>query len=233
MVSAKSVSKAWNNLSRRERVLITVTAAVLPLMLLFIMVLEPALNRLQGVDSHIESLQRSVSAQQRLLTVLQNAEIPDPDIKARQDLQAMVARLEALNANLEHFASKLVSPEQMLGLLHSVLGTEKGLKVLEAYSLPVEPLILITEQADEAPGTREASADERARALQDAVIYIHYFEMRLEGDYQALYLYLQRLEQLHQGFFWDKLEYQSEVYPNAQIRLRVHTLSTEESWLGA
>ena len=69
--------------------------------------------------------------------------------------------------------------------------------------------------------------------MQEAVIYVHPFQLQLKGSYQALYNYLQRIEQLHQGFFWDQLELNAEKYPEATIRVRVHTLSTEESWLGA
>lgn len=228
------VDKAWNNLSRRERVLIVITASVLPLMLMFVMVLEPVLDRLQGVDGKIESLERSLASQERLLRILQDAEIPDPDVKANKKLQALELRFEALSSDVDRFAQNLVGPEQMLGLLHSVLGAEKGLKILSASSLPVEPLVLSAEtvEADSRKSAKKKTVA-REKALQDAVIYIHPFELRLEGSYTALYRYLKKMEQLHQGFFWDILEYQSGTYPNAQIRLRVHTLSTEGNWLGA
>ncbi len=233
------IDDAWEKLSKRERLLLLLTACVLPLMLLFVMVLEPALDRMQGVGSEIESLERSVHTQEKMLRMLQDADLPDPNAKAHRDLKALVNRLDVINSDVDRFARNLVGPEQMLGLLHSVLGPENDLKLIEAFSLPVEPLVLKKDtegaEAQIAPQRLTADAEARARekAMQDAVIYIHPFEMQLQGSYEALYRYLQSIEALHQGFFWDRLEYTADKYPNATIRLRVHTLSTEESWLGA
>lgn len=233
----RKVDEAWDNFSRREKVLLFFTAAVVPLMLLFVMVLEPALDRMQGVEAQITSLERSVHTQERMLRMLQDADLPDPNAKAQKQLKALVSRLDKLDSDVEQFARNLVGPEQMLGLLHSVLGPENDLKVVEALSLPVEPLVLNKDKENtDSPAitlTAEASERERAKAMQDAVIYIHPFEVQLEGSYDALYQYLQGLEALHQGFFWDRLHFTADNYPNASIRLRVHTLSTEESWLGA
>lgn len=233
----RKVDEAWDNLSRREKVLLFLTAAVVPLMLLFVMVLEPALDRMQGVEAQITSLERSVNTQERMLRMLQDAELPDPNAKAQKQLKALMGRLDTLDNEVEQFARNLVGPEQMLGLLHSVLGPENNLKVVEALSLPVEPLVLNNDQEETDSTaitlTAEANERERAKAMQDAVIYIHPFEVQLEGSYEALYQYLKGLEALHQGFFWDRLKFTADNYPNASIRLRVHTLSTEESWLGA
>lgn len=233
----RKVDEAWDKLSRREKVLLFFTALVVPVMLLFVMVLEPALDRMQGVEDQITSLERSVNTQERMLRMLQDADLPDPNAKAHKQLKALVSRLEALDNEVDRFARNLVGPEQMLGLLHSVLGPENDLKLVEALSLPVEPLVLSPEkETANLPAiklTAEAAERERAKAMQEAVIYIHPFEVQLEGSYEALYQYLQGLEALHQGFFWDRLQFTAEDYPKASIRLRVHTLSTEESWLGA
>lgn len=235
----RKVDDAWEKLSKRERLLLFLTASVLPLMLLFVMVLEPALDRMQGVEGEIESLKRSVNTQEKVLRMMQDADLPDPNAKAHRDLKALVNRLDAINSDVDRFARNLVGPEQMLGLLHSVLGPDNDLKLIEAFSLPVEPLVLNKEE-EGSEGvsaaqrlTADAEAREREKAMQNAVIYIHPFEMKLQGSYQALYRYLQSIEALHQGFFWDRLEYSADKYPKATIRLRVHTLSTEESWLGA
>lgn len=233
----RKIDEAWDKLSRREKVLLFFTAAVVPVMLLFVMVLEPSLDRMQGVEDKISSMERSIHTQERMLRVLQDADLPDPNAKAQKQLEALVNRLDKLDGEVERFARNLVGPEQMLGLLHSVLEVEKELKLVEAVSLPVEPLVLSQETGDDAAASAQTvgkSAErEREKAMQDAVIYIHPFEVQLEGSYQALYQYLKGLEALHQGFFWDRLQYSAEEYPKASIRLRVHTLSTEESWLGA
>lgn len=240
-MSWRQIETAWENLTKREKVLIFATISALPLALIFVLVLEPALDRLQGIDDQISTLEQSVQTQENVLSMLQNAPRPDPNLKAQAQLTSLVNQLDQINNDVELFAQRLVGPEQMLGLLHSVLEGEKQLELVEALSLPVQPLTLKKPEEENATPelslpkalTAEAEARAREKAMQEAVIYVHPFQLQLKGSYQALYNYLQRIEQLHQGFFWDQLELNAEKYPEATIRVRVHTLSTEESWLGA
>ena len=44
--------------------------------------------------------------------------------------------------------------------------------------------------------------------------------------------YLQALEALPWRFFWDSVDYQVIAYPQSTVRLKLHTLSLSEDWIG-
>ncbi len=63
-------------------------------------------------------------------------------------------------------------------------------------------------------------------------LYEHATTIKFSGNYQQLHHYLVALETSPWGLFWDQLEYVVKDYPNAEISLRVHTVSTDQHWIG-
>ena len=218
-------SAKWQGFSPRERILLLFTAVVAPVVLIFIFLLEPALITLQKTPAKIESLQTEINSQQRVLDLLRGQQAKDPNVAARAELKKLRTQLSDVNNEIRRAATNLVTPDQMLSMLHSVLADDQGIKLVSAKSLGVEPMQL-GEPVDE-EGT-EATVE-----TAQAVVYVHPFELQLAGTYQGLYNYLQKIEQLEGVFFWDLLEYEVDSHPEAVIRIKVHTLSSEEGWLGA
>lgn len=215
-------SDKWQAFSPRERVLLLFTAVVAPAVLIFIFLLEPALITLQKTPAKIESLQTEIDSQQRVLDLLRGQQVKDPNVAARAELKKLRTQLSDVNNEIRRAATNLVTPDQMLSMLHSVLADDQGIKLVSAKSLGVESMQL-----------GEQVEDEGAEAAAQAVVYVHPFELQLTGTYQGLYNYLQKIEQLEGVFFWDLLEYEVDSHPEAVIRIKVHTLSSEEGWLGA
>ncbi|MGB0665049.1 MAG: type II secretion system protein GspM [Pontibacterium sp.] len=241
----------WDAFSRREQWLLSATVVALPLALLFVLVIEPALNTLDGMDQKIAMAQQEVESQQVIIRALESAKKPNPDATARQEIEQLANRLNSVQREISEFSDRLLSPSQMLVLLKTVLAQQKDLKVLSAKSLPVTPVFakqmpsLVTKVNETArrqlprgiPSnvelTSRAQAASPADVTQKALVYKHAFEIELEGSYQALYLYLRALEALDDGFFFEYLEYTADAYPTGKILLRVHTLSIDEGWIGA
>ena len=215
----------WEQLSLRERVLLLLVMAVLPLVLIFIFLVEPAIKVLQKVPAEIEVLESSVQSQKGVLEMLQGQEAKDPNIKARQELKLLRQRLLEDKAAIKRAATQLVGADDMLKTLRTVLTAEKGVALISARNLPIE------ERQLGQPKSEESDAD--ASRAASAVLYVHPVELILEGSYQGLYNYLLKLEGLDDQFFWDVLQYDVEEYPQARIRLQVHTLSSDAGWLGA
>ena len=44
--------------------------------------------------------------------------------------------------------------------------------------------------------------------------------------------YLRFLETMEQSFFWDSIEYEQALWPEARVILELHTLSSEEGFIG-
>ncbi|WP_415902345.1 hypothetical protein ACMXYR_16150 [Neptuniibacter sp. QD29_5] len=215
----------WSELTARERVMLLLVGLIAPLALIFVFLIEPAMIVLQKVPSKIEIMQTSIDAQDQVLQLLKSQEPKDPNVEARAELKRLRTQLSEANRDIKHAATNLVSPDQMLSLLRSVLANEQGIALVSAKSLPV-----VAKQLNEKPA--DADKDKKPEGPQ-AVIFIHPFELELEGTYQGLYDYLQKIEQLDGVFFWDALEYKVDEYPAANVKIKVHTLSSEAGWLGA
>lgn len=220
----QSWSEKWETLSKRERFMLLLVVAVAPSVLIFLFLFEPALKTAQRLPDQISVLEAGVSGQEKILTMLQGQQVKDPNIKARQELQKLRSKLAEDKAVVQKAANQLIAPDKMLKLLQSVLDGGDAVRLLQVNKLP-----MTTRQLG-APSPEQG--EEEATAKQ-ATLFVHPFELELEGSYQGVYDYLQRLEQLEQAFFWDSLEYVVDEFPTAKVRIRVHTLSSEAGWLGA
>ena len=177
------------------------------------------------------SLFDSSSAQQRLLvenidqlraeTALakgQSATIVD-QLAEDADGQALarIARLSRethdIDERLQDLNANLVPPERMLDILQDMLSLDKGVKLVKLKTLPVSRL--------------------REGKLADHVgsVYKHGIEISLQGQYQDVLSYLDRLEKLPWRMFWSEARMDARNYPAVQITVTVFTLSLDDDWL--
>lgn len=222
-------SARWDELSKRERVLLLVTAIAVPTVLIYVLLIEQPLQSLQNTPKQIAAIEKEIKHQQRLLEFLESKEVKDPNVAARAELKSLRQKLNEANENVRQAAKNLVSPQHMLTLLRSVLENEQGAELISVRSLPVQNVQL--GQTDQGEG--EQVIGEEKPNTTTAEIYMHPFEVELQGNYQGVYDYLRKVEQLDGVFFWDLLEYGVEEYPTAKIKIQIHTLSYEAGWLGA
>lgn len=217
----KTLGPKFDALSQRERVLIAATVLVFVVALLFLLMVEPWQKQQQRLAAQLAQKQQLISARQTEVTALSAAANRDPSAAVKADVAALEQQDQRLNDELRERSSRLVAPQQMSQMLAAVLQTQSGVVLQKLTSLPVEPLSL----------GQDETADESTQMPQ-AHLYKHAFELHLHGSYLAIYAYLQQLEQLSGAFFWEALDYQVIEHPEAEVRLRVYTLSAEEGWLG-
>lgn len=123
---------------------------------------------------------------------------------------------------LTDYLQKLVPPTQITTLLRSLLLEQgDGLHLISLNNEPVESISL-----------NELTNTEKTSENDDAVLYQHAATVKLVGTYQQLYQYITMLEQSPWQLFWDQLDYKVTQYPHAEIVLRVHTISSNEYWIG-
>ena len=218
-----NVESKWEALSTRERSLVLITAVVVPIVLIYIVLIEPSIMSLKQQQAKLAGLETSIASQNQVLTLLKAKEPVDPNIAAREGLKRLRLELTQANDEIRRAATNLVSPDQMLAMLRDVLKGEQGVALVSARSLAIETLQL----------GAETQNDGSASSAPSALIYAHPFEVELEGSYQGVYDYLQKIEQLEGVFFWDTLTYKVDQYPTAKVKIKVHTLSSEARWLGA
>lgn len=127
-----------------------------------------------------------------------------------QQLARLNRRLSQLNENVDQRMSTLVEPQQMSGLLLTMLEQSTGLELLEL--------------SNQAPQQLNSEAG-------SATLYRHDLSLLLSGSYMALLDYVKQLEQLSGRIFWRGLEFELEEYPQAIIRLDFFTISQHKELL--
>ena len=140
----------------------------------------------------------------------------DPDEQIRIRERGLERRLGELEGKVQDRWSAFIPPSEMAQVLREILPSQGDLQLVELRSLDAEALA-------QAEGDGDTSV---------ASVFRHGVEIRLRGGYLSTLRYLEAVEALPWRFFWDSLEYEVTEYPLADITFIVHTLSTEESWIG-
>lgn len=218
----------YDALQQRERWLIAIGLLGGIILLAYSLFIDPAIQQAR--------LAERTSAEQRLQINGLNAQIaalqsPDlnPDVAARAELDALKKQLDALATRLQAMERALVPPQQMSALLEDMIGNRSGLRLLGLKTLPVSPLLERKSSSDD-----KAKADSRPGAVADQAstgLFKHGLEVRLEGSYQDLTAYLQRLEQSPMKVLWSSAVLSADKHPKLVLTLTVYTLSLDRAWL--
>lgn len=131
--------------------------------------------------------------------------------------------LHETKQQLNSVLNRLVPPTKITELLRSLLLQTHGLKLLSLSNEAVENISLENSKQ----GQQEQASD-----TVKTLLYKHSTTLKLSGSYQQLYHYLSVLEDSEWGLYWDMLDYQVTDYPKAEISIKVHTISTDEYWIG-
>ncbi|MEI7431743.1 MAG: hypothetical protein WCL27_14920 [Betaproteobacteria bacterium] len=216
----------YDALQLRERWM--VTAAVLGGIVLIgsSLFVEPALNRSRLAERSILEQNAQLIAIQTQLTVLQSP-AQDPDVAARAELAQLKKQLSELSGRLAVMENSLVPPQRMAGLLEDVIGRKSGLRLLSLKTLPVAPLLDKKPTADDAAAAKAAEKSVAA----SAGLFKHGVEIKLEGGYQELSAYLERLESAKVKLLWSSVSLSADKHPKLVLTLTVFTLSLDRAWL--
>jgi len=129
--------------------------------------------------------------------------------------------LQETKDQLDSVLNKLVPPTKITELLRNLLLQTHGLKLLALNNEAVESISIDDEDSKD-----------QAKNKYKTSLYKHSTTLKLTGNYQQLYQYLSALENSKWGLYWDQLHYHVTEYPQAEITIRVHTISTNEYWIG-
>jgi MSHA biogenesis protein MshJ len=142
-------------------------------------------------------------------------------------LDDLKKQLGELAGRLQTMESTLVPPQRMTGLLEDMIGRKTGLRLLSLKTLPVAPLL------DKKAGAEEKEAAKPVDKVEgsSAGLFKHGVEIRLEGSYQELTAYLERLEQAKLKLLWSSVSLSAEKHPKLVLTLTVYTLSLDRAWL--
>jgi len=168
----------------------------------------------------ISSAQARLQAMQTREQVAMQMAEEDPDRAANERLARLIQQQQQAQSEIEGLAGNLVTPYAMTQMLTTVLDRQPGLELIRVENKVPQPMRTASQVSGE---------DGEAPMAQ---VYKHGLIIEMQGDYFSLLNYLAYLENLSERFFWDQVHYLQSSWPDATITLELHTLSTEEGFVG-
>ena len=193
----------------------------------YIAVIEPALLRIDVARAEKLQAESQLSALQASFASMLELREQDPNETSRARLMALTREQERIDAEIAGLASDLISPVAMTELLISMLDKQEGLSLVSFENFPAIPIRLNPEA-----GASLGSEDQESIELA-SMLYQHNLKIEFRGDFFSTYQYLRFLEEISASFFWDSLRFEQVEWPSASVVLEIHTLSTEEGFIGA
>ncbi len=223
-----SLRQSWSRLNdryvamtQRERLLVALAIVFGPLLIGYTLFVDPPSARARGLETTLAGESASAARLQAEVAGMQQQLAIDPDAGRKADLAALTAERGKLDEQLRQFSSVLVRPEQMNGLLESLLSRHAGLRLVSLKTLAPQSVLPVA-------ALKEGEARPAERSFD---LFRHGVEIRLEGNYGQLQAYLGQLEKLQQKLLWGPLSYRVIDYPRAEMTLVVYTLSPDKTWL--
>lgn len=207
----------------RERVLIFLTLLALIFLVWNFLVqakFDRERNTLQIEATKIASEQKTLETQMSALTMSMAS---DPAIAKTNEIRTLNTRISEVEARLSGLSQGLISAEQLPKVLEDVLHRTASVKLLQVRTLAATELQLVT-----TPDTK----NEGKPTAGGTGVYKHGVLIRVVGSYTQLIQLMTEIEALQWKFYWESLDYTVKQYPNAEIDIRVFTLSSEEGLLG-
>jgi len=234
-----SYSEKYLALSMREQYLVFVTGIVVFVMVIFTYFVEGNLASIKKQNKEILQLSSSNSSTVNSINMLEEALLQDPNVAIKKQIAQYENKLIRVDADLFKLTSDLIDPIQMRYALLELLNLQKGVKLISFEVMPVEPILLMSNQADNADKAKQGQQEkdsELARTYQDESVslglYRHSIKLKLKGRYFHLRDYLSQLEGLSWTFFWQKFHYQLLAYPMSELEIEIYSLSTNPDFIG-
>jgi MSHA biogenesis protein MshJ len=191
----------------RERVLLFFVLAMLLVLIVNSLLIEPLRDRQRRLSTETNQRQGELSTIQNELRRLAAAESADPNADLNRRAVALRAELAALESRVIAEQKRFTAPERVKEVLDEMLQRNKRLGLVELKTLPVSVI------------------DSGKR------VFRHGVELSVTGTYMELYDYLAALERLPTQIYWGTAEMEVVSHPVAKLRLVVYTVSLDRAWL--
>lgn len=207
--------------SIRERILVLFAVSVVLIMSWLSIFMDPLQERQKAADQQIEKFKKTITSLEEQIEVINQRGLEDPDRENR----ALVAQLEQdvakLDARIEQVSDFLIHPVQMTQAVHDIFERNKRLTLVKLESLPATGLLKI----------QNPLATNNISELI-ANVYKHDMIIELSGSYLDTVEYLKQMEQLPWNFSWDSVIFEVDEFPKSSVKIKLHTLSMDEGWVG-
>lgn len=211
----------------RERALILLTIFAFIFMLWNFVVQSSIDKKTQETRESLAALATQRITLQTQITATTQSLLNDPDKQKKAQIEQLQTDINGVVNQLQNASQNLIKADQLPQALQEVLQKTDQLILLEVKTLPAQELQFVQASPEAASNTPTPATEEPS-----AGVYQHAVELRVSGSYSQILHFLIALEHLPWRFYWQSLDYKVEHYPNAEVTLRVYTLSSEEGLFG-
>lgn len=223
LVNLKALEKKFNALLVRERLLIVFSTFAAIYMIFELAILGPSQRKYVQLQVDVETQKKQYETLKAEEVILTKVLTTDPSLLLKKELDSLSVQLSALDGEVIDLSAGLVSANQLAAMLQEILLLSVGLQ-LEGLSTDIPQLLPLP--GDELTAASKTNMKDTKPAAQ-MHIYKQYVSLKLKGEYFAILNYLKRLEATHWRFYWEALHYQVNQYPDAEVEIRVYSLSIE------
>ena len=218
--------------SLRERALIFLAIALVLIVSVNLLLIDPLLTRSKNLQQRIVQDELQIKAMRSQIEELVAASNSDPNAALKTRLEDLRLQSEQAATTLQDIQSGLVPPQRIPALLQDLLLHSRSVSLVAMKTLPVETLG-VAGAASISSTSADTGAGERTDPSTGTVgeVYKHGVEITVQGSYLDLLSYLDGIEALPWQMFWGKAEVDGKNYPTVTLTLRLHTLSLDEAWL--
>ncbi|OIQ24843.1 type II secretion system protein GspM [uncultured Vibrio sp.] len=211
-LNVSQLNSKFEQLSGREKWLISIGGFVVIALLVFTFVLEPVMKRSSQLSQQIVISKADTQRLQGEILVLTAKLKKDPDKDIDIELKKLLKQSQDLSHELSGVIDTLISPTQMTLLLEEVLSQSTKLNLVSLETLGAESIV--------------------KKQSQDTGYYLHPVRIEVTGRYFDILDYLQALEAMSAKYYWRSFKYQVEEYPKARLIMEVYTLGARKEFIG-
>jgi len=215
----------------KERAMIFALSSFFLVILLYLILIGPAIKQKASVEMALDQVTSTIEQKKREKKQLELLFEKGVNHAKLAKIDSLEKTLKQLDAQIEASISSLIPPKLMAEVLEEIFLKSGKLKLVSLENLPVVDLLKPGSKTNVASETTVSTRNE-LNTSQHEGLYKHAFVIELKGGYAATVDYFKALSALPLGFNWDELQYKVTKYPNASIKLEVHTLSMSEDWIG-
>ena len=176
----------------------------------------------EATRTQLDSLVTQRAAIEAQMAATSQSLLNNPNTIKTEQIQQLQTDIRNLEIQLQNVSNNLIKADQLPLALQEVLQKTEELTLLGVNTLPTQELQFVVAQGAAAPADGENNAG----------VFQHSVELRVKGSFTQVLQLLISLERLPWRFYWQSLDYKVDQYPNAEVKLRVYTLSSEEGLLG-
>lgn len=236
--SLEEIKKKYFGFSKTIRSLIISGLLAAVYAVLDMAVIQPLMEEYSEVSRSIEKAKSEGKGFAANLLNLQGVGGIDPSLSDKKQLEVLTVKLNELEHAIDFTTKRFVSPTQMSQFINDVVKKSNTLSLVSMKTTIPTSIIIKTEKkvkVDVASPPKRSNRNkpvaEKIETIAEDKIFKHNVKFTFYGKYADIANFIQKVEEMEWGVYWQSLELHSEKFPYSTVSIELYTLSLEKNWL--